>query len=216
VRWLDRWGPAIGYSVTFAGCALAVRATPAATRDRILDWASTDLVNLRDHPIGCLVASAFVTDGSILAWSLLALVGLGVTGWRFGAGRTVLLVGLAHVLGTYVSEGVLGYRIATGAVGHDQLRVLDVGPSYVTVAALSAGLAYGTWLGRVPCAAGLALVGPGCFGALPELDLAAIGHTCSAAIGLVAGAWLWRSATRRDRPPTPSGARPAEDGMVVP
>jgi hypothetical protein len=216
VRWLDRFAPAAGYSVAFAGCGFAVRRVEPSARQAVLDWASTDLVNLRDHPVGCLVVSAFLTDGSVLAWSLLAFTGLAVTGWRLGAWRTVLLVGLAQVIGTYVSEGVLAVRIAIGSVGVDQSRILDVGPSYVTVCALCAGLAYGPWLGRVPCAIGLALVAPGCFAGLPDLEVASIGHACSLVIGFGAGWWMWRSATRGDRPPTPGGAHPAEDDMVIP
>jgi hypothetical protein len=187
--WLDRFAVAAGYPAALATGSLLLAARPPATRDRWLDWASTNLVNLRGHPISAMVASALLVDSDALAWVLLALAGLGVTGQVLGAWRTAVLAGAAHVLGTLVSEGILWWRIAAGAVPAAQEHIRDVGPSYVVIAALVAGMLYARWPGRLLCAAGFALVAPGSFGGLPHLELSSVGHTCAvlvaAGLGLV-------------------------------
>jgi hypothetical protein len=90
-----------------------------------------------------MVVSAFLAQGDTTVWVVLALLGIGVTGLAFGAWRTVALVGCAHVLGTVISEGVLWFQISAGARPVAQERILDVGPSYVVVGALVAGILFG-------------------------------------------------------------------------
>ncbi|MEN3309420.1 MAG: hypothetical protein V7603_5622 [Micromonosporaceae bacterium] len=202
--WLDRFGVACGYPAALAAGSLALAAQPAAGRDRWLDWASTNLANLRTHPVSALVCSAFLVDSDRLAWVLLALAGLGVSGWVLGAWRTAVLAGTAHVLGTVISEGILWWRIAAGAVPAAQEHVRDVGPSYVVIAALSAGILYAWWPGRVLCAAGFALVAPGSFRGLPHLELSSVGHTCAVLIAIGLGAVMARR-RRAARPVRASG-----------
>src|SRR5438477_4319609 len=155
-RWLDRFGVAGGYALGLAigGVLLATR--PAPTRDRWLDWASTNLANLRNHPVSAMVLSAFLVEHDQVAWVLLALAGIGTAGWVLGAGRATLLVAAGHVLGTVVSEGILWWRIAAWAVPVAQEHLRDVGPSYVVIAALAFGILYAPWPARILCAAGFA------------------------------------------------------------
>jgi hypothetical protein len=198
--WLDRFGVAVGYLAGCGAAAVALHAQSAGTRARWLDWASTNLANLRHHPVSAMVVSAFLAEGDTLDWMLLAAAGLATIGWVLGAWRTAVLVGAAHVLGTLVSEGILGYRIAVHQVPPAQLHIRDVGPSYIVMCALAAGIAYGPWPGRVPCAIGFALAAPGSFAGLPSLDVAAVGHLCSVIIALALGWPLYRSRRRAGHP----------------
>jgi hypothetical protein len=203
VKWLDRFAAAVVYSTLLAAGGIALSTISGPTRDRWLDWASTNLVNLRHHPVSALVVSAFLAEDDRLAWVLLALVSLGATGWALGAWRTATLVGTAHVVGTLVSEGVLWARINAGAVPVAQERTRDVGPSYVVICALVAGLVYAPWIGRALCAIGFVLVAPGSFSGLPHLELATMGHTCALLIAIGFG-WVLRRSRRSTRQPAPT------------
>jgi hypothetical protein len=189
--WLDRFGVAVGYAAGLAAGSLAGA--------RWLDWASTNLANLRTRPVSAMVLSAFLVEDDRLAWVLLALAGLGATGWVLGAWRTALLVAAAHVLATLVSEGVLWWRITAGAVPAAQEHVRDVGPSYVVIAALAFGVLYSPWPGRILCAIGLALVAPGSFRGLPHLELSSVGHACAVVIAAGLG-WVMVRRRRAARP----------------
>jgi hypothetical protein len=192
---LDRLGVACGYAV-------ALTAGELMSTDSALDWASTNLANLRHRPVAAMVVSAFLAEDDRIAWVLLALTGIAATGWILGAWRTAVLLGAAHVVATLISEGVLALRIAAGAVPAAQEHIRDVGPSYVVIAALTAGLLYGTWPWRVPCAIGFALMAPGSFGGLPRLELAAMGHVCAVLIAAGLGLVM----VRRRRAATPARA----------
>jgi rhomboid family protein len=179
---------------------------PAAQRSLVAATA-TNLANLPSDPLGTLVASAFVTESGPWVWPVFAALGLFPLVHRFGNLRGLLLVGAAHVIGTLVSEGVLAWRISTGAAP-PALRLLDdVGPSYVITAALLATVLYGVarpW--RIGAAAGLAVLAPSMVDGLEDLDVAAVGHVVALAVGAVIGLVLVRSAPVTD-PRPPRGGR---------
>jgi hypothetical protein len=190
-RWVSRWGSRLGAVIAYSGAltvaGLALRARPPADQHAWLAWASTNLANLHEHPIGSLVASAFLTEDFPTGWIMLAAVGLGATGWVLGSWRTALLGLAAHVVGTLVSEGILAHRISTGAAPAADRQILDVGASYVVVSALAAGIAYSRWPGRLLCAVGLAAAAPSLFGGLTSWEVSSIGHVCSILVGLALG-----------------------------
>jgi hypothetical protein len=205
-RWADRFGVAVGYATAFGVGTALLHSRPRPGRDAWLDWASTNLANATDHPIATLVVSALFTDGDVRGWLALSLVGLGTVGWRLGAWRTLTLVAAAHVLGTVISEGILAIRITTGAMPAEAEHIRDVGPSYVVVAALVAGVAYGPWLAKLPCAIGFLIVAPSLFGGLPELEVSSVGHVCAIVVALVVGGlFVRRQRTRRAAPATHQG-----------
>jgi Rhomboid-like protein len=204
VRLADRLGVAVAYAVALAVGTALLHAQPRPTRDAWLDWASTNLANAPDHPLSTLVVSALFTDGEVRGWLVLSLVGLGALGWRLGAGYTLALVAAAHVLGTVLSEGILAVRIAAGAVPAGEAHIRDIGPSYVVVAALVAGLAYGPWAAKLPCAIGFAIVAPDLFGGLPHLEVSSVGHVGAITVALIGGAMFARS-LRRAAAPAPAG-----------
>jgi hypothetical protein len=199
---VGRLAPGLGYA---AGLAAG---TALPHRDAILHWASTNLVNLRHHPVGALLVSAFVTESDPVGWIVLGVVGLTATAWVLGGWRTVLLVATAHVVGTLVSEGILAYRIHVGAAPRTDELLMDVGASYIVVCALVAGMAYGTWPGRLLSAVGFLLVSPNLFGGLPHLEVSSVGHVTSIAVALGLGWTLRRAARRAARRPAPKEPEP--------
>lgn len=220
-RWLDRWSVATGYVVALALATLALALQPQPERAGWLDWSSTNLANLHDHPVRAMLFSAVLSDGTIVGWVPMGLVGLGACGVALGAWRTLLLVAAAHVIGTVISQGIVDYRIAHAALGTDAATMRDIGPSYVVTAAVVAGLAYGPRLGRLACAACLALLLPGLFGGLPHLAVASVGHVCSVVVALGLGSLLAWSVRRRRRArqrgpsPVPGSRRPADELPAV-
>jgi hypothetical protein len=131
--WGDRVGVAIGFAALLAMSWYALGTQPAAVRSVWLDWASTDKVNLADHPAGALLVSPFVGGGDLGQWLALAAVGLVATGWVLGALRTAILVFGAHVVGTYLSEGILALRVVLHSAPRSSLLIPGVGTSYVVM-----------------------------------------------------------------------------------
>ncbi len=207
VTWLDRRRSVAQTSITavtylgvFALTNLVVRTRTPSTQQAFLNWASTDLVNLRNHPVGAMVASAFVDDSNILDWIVLGLVGLVCAGHAIGNLRCAAMVTVAHVVGTLASEGLLALRIAHGVVPATERTILDIGPSYVIVAALVVGIAYGRWPARIASAIAFALLSPHLFIGLTRLDVSAVGHCCAILVSLVMGGVLrrsWRARSER-------------------
>lgn len=166
---------------------------------------ATNLANLRADPLGTLVASAFVAESGPWAWVPFAAVGLFPLTHRLGGLRALLLVVAAHLIGTLVSEGVLAWRISTGAAPRSLRFLDDVGPSYVVTSALFATLLYGSarragglrafqaslWW-RLAALAGLAALYPYIFTGLGHLDVAAVGHVVALAVGAGGGLLLAR------------------------
>jgi Rhomboid-like protein len=199
------------YPVLLAAGTLVLNAQPASRRAAWLAYASTNLANLSGHPLRSLVLSALVCEGDLVAWVLLGLAGLAAAGLRFGAWRALVLAVAVHVLATFASEGLVAYRIGTGALPRTARVISDVGPSYLVVAALVMAIGYGTRGGRIIGALGFGLLAPSLFDGLGELDVAAVGHVVSIGLVLALG-WpvaRWaRTAGRREWPSADSNRGP--------
>lgn len=176
---------------------LALRAQPPGRQRAWLAWLSTDLHNLASHPVRSLLGSGLVCEGDLVAWTVLALIGLAGVGARFGAPLAAGLVIAVHVLATLASQAVIGYRIGTGRVPATARVMTDVGPSYLVVAALIAALLYGRRPAKVAAGLGFALLAPSLFGGLAEFEVSAMGHVAS----IVLAALLGAAAARRIPPP---------------
>jgi membrane associated rhomboid family serine protease len=123
-----------------------------------------------------------------------------------GSWRTALVCATGHILGTLVSEGIVAYRISHGLLPESDSRVIDVGPSYVVVAAITVAVLYGPWLVRILGTLVLALmiVVGGIFSGLSTLQVAAVGHTTAIVTGAVLGGFLAWRLRRRSHPPDPA------------
>ena len=187
-RWVGVLLRALPYPVLLAATTLLVAAQPPHRHaDLVADW-STDLANLADHPVRALVLSAFVADGDLVAWVVLALAGLAALGSRLGAVRALAVAAAVHVLATLVSQGVVLLRIRTGALPPSARVMTDVGPSYLVVAALVAAAAYARGGARIAGLVGFAVLVPSLFTGLPDLDVTAVGHLASIVLALALGA----------------------------
>jgi hypothetical protein len=125
--------------------------------------------------------SAFVTGGGawgVVAW--LPMIALGMFGANRAVGgwRTVLVCAAGHVVGTLVSEGIVAWRVASGALPASYRHLTDVGPSYVVVSAIVVALLCAPVAWRVLAAADLLLLvfAARIFEGLSELDVSAVGH----------------------------------------
>lgn len=208
--------PVVFIAALCAVSSVYAYALGADGRRSVVDSTATNLINLRSDPLGTLIASAFVSEAAPWIWVGFAAAGLFPLAHRFGNLRALLLVGAAHVIGTLLSEGLLAWRIAAGAVSPSLRALDDVGPSYVVASALLATILFGAepavradprsgrglfdriasrWW-RLLAAAGLALLVPSLFEGLGRLDVAAVGHMVALVTGAVVGLLLMRRERR--------------------
>jgi hypothetical protein len=189
------------YLAGFIAVQVAYAALSPHNQAAVLSWASTNVHNLRHHPVGCLVASAFVTQGYAIAWSVLIALAMFGANRVLGNWRTALVCAAGHVIGTLVSEAIVGYRVSHGLLPAADRYIIDVGPSYVVVSAIVVALLYGSWLARAAAALDLALlvfVG-NIFGGLSDLDVAAVGHVTAMIVAAAVGSLLLWQLRRQQR-----------------
>lgn len=166
------------------------------------DWASTNVANLEHEPVLPLLLSAFVAPGYLLTWPVLIALALFGANRAVGNARIALVCLAAHVIGTLVSEGIVAYRVSHGALPPADRFIIDVGPSYVVVAAVAVAILYGGWLARAAALLDLAVLtfAGGIFSGLFQLQVAAVGHTTAIATGAIAGSLaVWQRRARQQR-----------------
>jgi hypothetical protein len=199
---LSRYAVTWLYLIGFMAAQVGFAALPSRDQAAVLAWASTNVANLRHDPAGSLIASAFVMPGSAGAWAALTALALFGANGVLGNWRTLLVCSTGHVLGTLVSEGVVAYRIAHGALPASSAYILDVGPSYIVVSAITVAALYGSRPVRVAAVAGFAALvfGDRIFSGLSTWQVAPVGHTVAIASSALLGSVLaWR--LRRSRLP---------------
>ena len=89
-------GFAVGQVVTIAGVTYLL--LPRAGQVSVLRWASTNVHNLHQDPVGCLVASAFFPSVSVGAWPLLIALALFGANRVLGNWRTLAVGGHEHAI----------------------------------------------------------------------------------------------------------------------
>jgi hypothetical protein len=189
------WVYLIGFVVTEVVCSVLARSDLNA----FTGWASTSVHNLQHDPVGSLVVSAFVVQGYWLAWPFLIALALFGANKVLGNWRTALVCAAGHVIGTLVSEGIVGYRVSHRLLPPADRFLIDVGPSYVVVTAIVVALLYGSWLARAAAALDLALlvVVGNIFGGLSQLAVSAVGHVTAITVGVILGSLLVWQLRRR-------------------
>src|SRR5215472_363601 len=169
---------------------------PGRDRAALLAWASTSVHNLEHHPVGCLVASAFFPTSFLLAWPAVIALAMFAATSVLGAWRTALTCAAGQLVGT------VAYRVADGSLPPADRFLLDVGPSYVVMAAIAVALLYGGWLARAAAAVDLILlifIGQ-VFAGLSRLEVAPVGHLTALLTGGVAATLLvWHQRRRKAR-----------------
>ena len=204
---LSRYAVAWAYLAGFVITELSYAALPSGDQAAVLRWASTNVVNLRHDPVGSLAASAFIPAAFGTAWPLLIALALFGANRALGNWRTAVVCVAGHVLGTLVSEGIVDYRVTRGALPAFAARILDVGPSYIVVAAIAVAVLYGSRPARAAAALDLALLvfAGNIFGGLTKLDVAAVGHLTAIIVGISVGSLLAWQRRRSRRPPSAAG-----------
>lgn len=124
----------------------------------------------------------------MISWVVLAVVGLSAAGEALGNVRLGVLLASDHVVGTLVSEALLGTRIRAGSAPGTARFMVDVGPSYVIAPALVLGLLLAPHLvARAASGLGLALLAPHLFGGLTHLEVSSVGHVVAIGLALLVG-----------------------------
>ena len=175
---------------TIGGIVVAVLSPHDANALRL--WASTNVTNLRHHPVPALVLSALLPSGWPFAWLVPIALTMFAANRLIGTARLALICTAGHLIGTGVSEGIVAYRVDHGRLPPTWLHIQDVGPSYVVVSAIVVVVTLGTWRMRaIALAVFAALVFVSrIFAGLTSLQVAAVGHltaivTAGALLGLV-------------------------------
>jgi hypothetical protein len=158
---------------------------PNADETALARAASTNITHLAIDPLFVLPASAFVDLGNTWLWVPLTLILLGGLERMLGRGRALMIVFGAHVIATVISEGMLLLQIAWHAQPRSQVNILDVGPSYVILAAMAACLLLGSWKLKAAAFVSGCIVIPGLLVGIDGLDMSALGHLCSLILGAV-------------------------------
>jgi hypothetical protein len=201
LRFIRRHPTACAFLCMLAAAELVVAALSPHDQASVREWASTNVLNLRHHPIGAVVVSPFVPDMDPVAWLALACLGMFSADGLLGGRRAALLFAVSHVFGTLLSEGIVAIRVARGALPDSALAEQDTGPSYVVVCALTLALLYG-WLPGAPLWARIARPAAGLVGlvalrdylltGLTHLDVTPVGHATAMVIAAVLGGLLVR------------------------
>lgn len=175
---------------------------PGRDRAALLAWASTSVHNLEHDPLGCLVSSAFFPTSFLLAWPAVIALAMVAATSVLGNVRTALTCAAGQVFGTVVSEGIVAYRVAEGSLPPADRFLLDVGPSYVVMAAIAIALLYGRWLARAAAAVDLVLLiffGQ-IFAGLSRLEVTPVGHLTALITGAaMATIFVWHQRRRKAR-----------------
>lgn len=205
------WAVGLSYAAALLVVDLFVSARPDGGESVRLWW-STNLDNLSSEAgagraVAVLVGSAFVPEESAGWWALFAVAGLVVAARRLGALQAALLVAAVHVAATVVSEIVFVSQLPQDESTAAERSIVDVGPSYVVVAALTVAVIYGYRWERVPAAVAFLALTPYLFVGLADREVAPVGHTVSIVLAAVLGLVLARRARSPGPAPVPSGVR---------
>jgi hypothetical protein len=105
-----------------------------------VNWASTNVHNLSQHPVAAMLASAFVVPGNLMPNLLIVAVSFAVTERAVGTIRTAGIALVGQVIATVLTE----YGADAGAHWHLLAEASatrpDVGISYVMFAVLAASI----------------------------------------------------------------------------
>ncbi len=111
---LARYAVAWLYLAGFVIAEVVYAALSPHDQSAVLQWASTNVVNLRHDPVGSLAASMFISGAFGTSWPAVIALALFGANRALGNWRTALVCVAGHVIGTLVSEGIVDYRVTHG------------------------------------------------------------------------------------------------------
>lgn len=175
-------------TLVYATLLLLVAATltslGADTRERVIQYCSTNLHNLSRGHVETLLDSAFVVDTDPLVYwlpGLLCLLGVGELFWR--SGRLLVAFAVGHLGASLLVAVGLAVAVHFGSASSAVTRATDVGTSYGAISVLGAlspaiprrcrPMWIGWWL-----AVGMAVVAEGA-------DFTNVGHVVALSLGML-------------------------------
>jgi rhomboid family protein len=179
------------YLVVLLGSTIALRSVRPETAHRILEWSSTNVLELQQHPIRVLLFSAIWLPGLIWApYALVYTIVLAPLERTVGARWTVLVFASGHVIATLLTEVPVAILLWLGRLGQQWETVLDVGVSYGVATTFGAlcGLLVPRW--RWPVLAVAEAWAIAVLASAP--DMTSAGHLIALNLGLLWWPWLSR------------------------
>ena len=207
---------AIAYCCIVTALTIVLNVIDTEDKQRIIDETSSNLANLRDHPVQSLVASAFVVPRPAGLVQVAMLLVVLAYAQRFIGRAASLVVGLSgHIGATIVVATALESGIFHHFVDPSVRTASDVGVSYVLACAMGFLTLFvpGRWCWA--WSAGLAIYWllPGAF----ERSFTDAGHAAALSIGWLMAFVCWR-AIALSAPPTQKGpdSRPGPSDAGTP
>ncbi len=171
------------YAILLLISDLIMAVLPEDAQLSVAHATSTNITHLAVDPVLVLPASAFVNLGNGWIWPPLTLLLLGGIERRLGSFRAIVVTFGAHVVASLVSEGVLLMQVAWHVQPRSAVNIIDVGPSYVLLAAMAGCLIIGSWKLRAAALVTGLLIVPDLMTDLPQLDMSSVGHFLALVLG---------------------------------
>ena len=130
--------PVTGVLVLALLAVTAYLDTHANDVDAVVDWASTNLHNLAEHPVASLVTSMFVVPGDPWPELIVLALSCAVVERALGSRRALLIALAGQVIATLLTEYGAAVASHLQLVAPSSSHRIDVGVSYAMFALLGA------------------------------------------------------------------------------
>lgn len=188
------------YGVLLAGAAVLQYLNPELGA-RLIDYSSTNLDNLKDHPIRSLLASALFMDSHPAPGLMMGVLPMAWSERWIGSWRTGALFAAGHTGATLITAQTIKYGLSKGYYGAEVRSAQDIGVSYGSLTVRFA------LIGAAAPGKPRAGVAAGAIGWLlatspwkAPKDFSGTGHLVAAAMGAAAALPIAHQNLRRVRP----------------
>jgi hypothetical protein len=179
------------YLVILLGTTIALRSVRPQTAQRLLEWSSTNVLELSHHPLRVLLLSAIWLPGLVWAPYALAYTLILAPLERVLGGKwTAVVFASGHLLATLATEIPVAVLLWLGHLSRQWETVLDVGVSYGVATTFGAllGLLVPRWRWPLLAFTELWLL----LDVALQHDLASAGHVIALNLGLLWWPFLGR------------------------
>ena len=119
------------YALIVVVVAVVLAISSDSTHDHVIAESSTNLVNLRNHPLWVLLVSLFVVSNLAGLWQIVLLLPLYAAAQRWvGRAGAIIVALIGHIGATLFVATLLSAGIFHGYLGRNLAREPDVGISY--------------------------------------------------------------------------------------
>ncbi|MGW1078979.1 rhomboid-like protein [Kitasatospora sp. NPDC002522] len=182
-QWIRKSPGTYVWLAVLAMTSFVVARMDPGTLDFFLEKRSTNIDQLTSHPVHALLASLIWTEQANFAFYFVVFHLFHVPAERWlGTWRWLTVALTAHVVATFVSEGVVAWGVHHHVLPENMSSTIDVGVSYA-LAGVEGVLTY-AFAGAWRWVYGVALVGFYLVPLLVSHTFTDLGHFCSVLIGL--------------------------------